>query len=259
MSRLVDERLLSRIWKGQWLDSSKLRTATQQHLQVVFPGRQSGDRGPDFQDVILALEDGHLLQGSAELHVQARDWMGHGHHRDPIYNSVVAHVTWEADLTWVEREDGVRIPTTPLSRCLSLPLEALVHLDEPEPPHYSACREVAEELGAEGLGEVLDHMGEMRFMGKGARFQGDLSHSPPEEVLYQGIMRALGYSKNTQAFDRLAHHLPLSAIEGLTSRVSPIHRARVISSLLLGVGGLLPPQEPRDTAGSIRGDDMDGY
>ncbi len=258
MSRIVDERLLSQIWKGQWIEGSNLCTVTGEHLQVIFPGRQSGDRGPDFQDVILALEDGRLRRGSAELHVNARDWIAHGHHRDAGYNSVVVHVTWEADLPRVEREDGAMIPTVPLSGCLSLPLEALMQMEEPEPPHYSDCREVARELGVERLGQVLDEIGEARFVGKGSQFQGDLSRTPPEEVLYQGLMRSLGYSKNTLAFERLAHYLPMSVIEGLTSGVSAYHRPKTISSLLLGVAGLLPCQEPKGVGMTVEGDELTG-
>jgi hypothetical protein len=55
------------------------------------------------------------------------------------------------------------------------------------------------------------------------------------QVLFQGMMRALGYAKNTKPFVKLADRIPLNAIEsreGLTLK----------QALLLGTAGLLPTQ-----------------
>ncbi|MCH7996197.1 MAG: DUF2851 family protein, partial [Chloroflexi bacterium] len=69
MEREIDERLLARIWRGQWIEASRLETTDGRRLQVVFPGRANGDSGPDFLGAIVALEDGRLLVGDVELHV----------------------------------------------------------------------------------------------------------------------------------------------------------------------------------------------
>ncbi|MEE9199569.1 MAG: DUF2851 family protein [Dehalococcoidia bacterium] len=258
MSREVNERLLARIWLGQWLNGSRLRTFAGERLQVVFPGRPNGDRGPDLLDAMVSLEEGRLLQGDVELHVRARDWSAHGHHQDPFYNGVVLHVTWSADMPWVEREDRVQVPTVPLKGCTSLPIEELLQLGEAEPPFYTGCRRVAEGLGPERVGGLLDRAGEARFIAKGSCFQEELTCQPVQEVLYQGLMGALGYGKNQEPFHRLAQRLPLSTLEGLTGGMPLSRRPLAISALLLGVAGLLPSQGEGDGMGSFTRAELDG-
>lgn len=250
MGREIDERVLARIWKGQWLEASKLRTAEGQRLQVVFPGRANGDRGPDFLGAIIALGDARLMEGDVELHVEARDWEAHGHHGDPAYNGVVLHVVWTGQLPWVEREDGGRVATLPLKGSVSLPIGALLSLEDPEPPFYDNCREAVRGLEPQGLGVILDRMGDARFQAKGAFYQGELSCYPPQEVLYQGLMRALGYSKNQDPFRKLAVHLPFSTLEGLAVGLSSPRRRTALAAALLGVAGLLPSRGCGDLKGS---------
>ena len=175
MEREIDERLLARIWRGQWIEPSRLETADGRRLQVVFPGRANGDSGPDFQGAIVALEEGRLLEGDVELHVWSRDWITHGHQRDPAYNGVVLHVTWMADTLWTRREDGVEVATVPLKGHLSLPVGALVALDpspEEPPPFYTGCRRVAQALGRDGTGRLLDLVGETRSKTRVSAFRG---------------------------------------------------------------------------------------
>jgi len=55
------------------------------------------------------------------------------------------------------------------------------------------------------------------------------------QVLFRGMMRALGYAKNTKPFENLADRMPLNSIEsreGLAPK----------QALLLGTAGLLPSQ-----------------
>lgn len=240
--REVDERLLARIWRGQWLDSAKLKTAQGVAVQVVFPGRGNGGDGPDVLDVIAALEGGELLRGDVELHVRAGDWFVHRHHLNPAYNNVVLQVTWDSDLPWVHREDGTRVPTLPLQGSLLIPPEALLSVDEPEPTFSTECKDMVSALGHEETGRVLDRVGEERFKGKGAAFQGELACYPAQEVLYQGLMRGLGYSRNQEPFVRLSRLLPLSTLRALVGRTPDDTRSAFIAACLLGRAGLLSSQ-----------------
>ena len=62
-----------------------------------------------------------------------------------------------------------------------------------------------------------------------------------EQVLYEGIMEALGYSKNQQQFLRIAKNLPLSFLNGLVnSNMSPEDERLPLEAALFGVAGLLP-------------------
>ena len=252
MEREIDERLLARIWRGQWIEASRLETTDGRRLQVVFPGRANGDSGPDFLGAIVALENGRLLVGDVELHVRSRDWITHGHHRDPAYNGVVLHVIWMSDTLWTRREDGVEVATVPLKGRLSLPVGALVALDpspEETPPFYTSCRRVAQALGMDRMGSMLDLAGEARFKNKGIRFQGELACWPPGEVLYQGLLEALGYTKNQEPFLHLGRLLPYSTLEGLGAGLSYQRRPVALAAWLLGTAGLLPSQSPDEARG----------
>lgn len=57
-----------------------------------------------------------------------------------------------------------------------------------------------------------------------------------EQLLYEGIMEALGYSSNREPFRRLAQYVPLSFIRQNVLK----HQRITLEALLFGVGGLLP-------------------
>ena len=61
-----------------------------------------------------------------------------------------------------------------------------------------------------------------------------------EQLLYEGVMEALGYAKNQQPFLKLARSTRLAMIAQLIDTVSPNNELLCIEALLFGAGGLLP-------------------
>ena len=237
--RPPEEELLYGVWARRGFDPRRLRTVDGARTQVVFPGRRNGGAGPDFLDASVDVEGRGLLRGDVEIHVRARDWMSHGHHRDPAYNGVVLHVVWDADSLWTEREDGQHVPTVPLRGCLQTSVEAYSEDGITGTPLLGRCDEIASALGAEQVAQFLDEAGDERFAAKAIRFQGEMSVWPPSEVLYQGMMCALGYSKNREPFLALARLLPWSTVEALAASTPQKERPRAITAWLLGTAGLL--------------------
>ena len=206
-------------------------------MQVIFPGRPNGAEGPDFRDASVHVEGRGLLCGDVEVHIRSRDWVYHGHHRDRDYNGVALHVVWDADSLWTERQDGEHIDTVSLKECLAFAVDGAD--GKLRPPYRADCRDRAGAVGPEGLGLILDEAGNERFAAKSARMRGEMAVRPPGEALYQGLMGALGYSRNQGAFLELAALLPWSAIEALASSLREEERPGAITSWLLGVAGLL--------------------
>ena len=237
--RPPEEELLYGVWARRGFDPRRLRTVDGARTQVVFSGRRNGGAGPDFLDASVDVEGRGLLRGDVEIHVRARDWMSHGHHRDPAYNGVVLHVVWEADSLWTEREDGQHVPTVPLRGCLQTSVEADSGNGVTGNPPLGGCDEIASALGAEQVARLLDEAGDERFAAKAVRFQGEMAVWPPSEVLYQGMMRALGYSKNRAPFLALARLFPWSTVGALATSVPQKERPRAIAAWLLGTAGLL--------------------
>ena len=86
----IEESFVAQIWKRQLIRREVLLTIGGQRVQVLYPGRESNDSGPDFCDAFIAME-GKLLRGDVELHVNPHEWQAHRHHRDPSYNGVIQH------------------------------------------------------------------------------------------------------------------------------------------------------------------------
>jgi len=196
------EKLLAWIWQHQRLKPG-LATTGGESLKVIFPGRRNGLGGPDFRRAILTTHLGEL-RGDVELHLRTSLWRDHGHQRDPAYNTVVLHVVmWHDSPAPVCLNNGKQVPT------LALAPYVLRHEKREKPSIREPCRQSERRLEPIALGQFLDLQGEARFMARVVCLTERLKHEDPAQVLYEGIMEALGYSRNQEAFKELARRLPL--------------------------------------------------
>lgn len=244
----VSERLVAHLWRLQALKKEELITSGGRRLQVVFPGRENEDSGPDFRDATIATEEGRLWRGDIEVHVRSGDWQAHGHHRDPCYNGVILHVVmWQSGESVSYRQDGEAIPVISLNSYLKKPIEELVQ--ETQLPLTSAepCSQAVKHLGTAAVATLLDKAGEERFYSRSKYFAAELGHKDRGQVLYEGIMEALGYARNKQSFRTLAQKLPLSMIEELSYNETFSQCTLMLQALLLGAAGLLPQQRSQET------------
>ena len=244
----ISEALLAEVWARQWLDGRPLVDASGRELRVVYPGRRWGGPGPDFQGAVLAQADGALLRGDVEVHRRAADWYSHGHHLDPGYNRVVLHVVLQsAGPETVRRQDGRSAPSLALGGRLAAPPAVLrarlasFAAGEPGP----ACLATADELT-----RLVEQAALERFFEKAASFEADLAALEPNEVLYRGLLLALGYQANKEPGARLAELAPWPLIRRVGAEAGGELKLR---ALLLGAAGLLPhqrglPTEPGEPA-----------
>lgn len=180
------------------------------------------------------------------MHVRCHDWRNHGHDRDPYYNGVVLHVVmWNDGSQTSLLQSGGKVPVMPLSSCLAGPLEQLEHVLERSPPPRQPCYGAAQRHGRAALDRLLDEAGDKRFRLKVEGFKTRIAAHGPEEALYAGLMRALGYSKNKKPFERLARLLPQSALRPFLDGGSVLS----VQALMLGTAGLLPSQRGGSAAG----------
>jgi hypothetical protein len=78
-----------------------------------------------------------------------------------------------------------------------------------------------------------------------------------EQLLYEGIMEALGYSKNQQPFLKLSHNVPLRKVGELLPAVPQHNTVLFIESILFGASGLLPAHHAfADKATALRVNQM---
>ncbi|MFC1974452.1 DUF2851 family protein [Chloroflexota bacterium] len=241
--RKISESQVVKIWQHQLLDITKLATEDGESIEIVYPGRINDDQGADFRDAVIATSHG-LVKGDIEIHVKSGDWRLHRHHCNPDYNRVILHVVmWHDSGTATELQNGRNTPILALHKYLKIPVSQWSDGECFSANPNMPCLKAAKHLSAGIMAEFLDSAGEERFLAKAARFQVDIAQIGASQCLYQGIMGALGYSKNKLPCLELAHRLPLQVLESMTQdKISDEECLVRQQALLLGTAGLLPSQ-----------------
>jgi len=205
----------------------ELTSSEDEIFSVIYPGRTNGDNGPDFRDAVI-VNKSHLTKGDVEVHVKSSDWYSHKHHADAEYNNVILHVVmWHDCNSATLLQSGKPVPVL----CLAKALQHQAYLL----PHQLPCFRILDHVDRQSLGKLLNTAGEERFKQKAMHLKAELKQEESGQVLFRGMMRALGYAKNTKPFEDLADRMPLNSVEsreGLATK----------QALLLGAAGLLPSQ-----------------
>jgi Protein of unknown function (DUF2851) len=92
----MTERLLQYIWQFQHFSKDGLTCTTGETLQILHPGQHNRNQGPDFLNAKIRVGN-TIWAGHVELHVQASDWIYHGHSGDKNYQNTILHVVWRED------------------------------------------------------------------------------------------------------------------------------------------------------------------
>ncbi|RHO74415.1 DUF2851 family protein [Parabacteroides sp. AF48-14] len=224
------ERLLHYVWKYKLYAAASLATTDGRPVQVIDPGMQNTDAGPDFFNAKIKI-DGTLWAGSVEIHDKASDWLLHHHDTDKAYDSVVLHVTGVNDFLPV-RTNGEPIPQLVLAvpdtvarsidwllyREASLP--CLDYIRQIESLHIDCWLEAL-------LSERLERKTHDIFTLL------DAYNNDWNEVFYITLTRNFGFGVNNDAFERLAKSLPLRCIRKQRSSSSQVE------AMLFGQAGML--------------------
>ena len=219
------EKQAALIW--QQVVGKELTSSEDGLFSVIYPGRTNGDNGPDFRDAVI-VNNSHLTKGDIEVHVKSSDWYSHEHHTDAEYNNVILHVVmWHDCNSATLLQSGKPVPML----CLAKALRHQAYLL----PYLLPCFQTLDHMDRQALRKLLNTAGEERFKQKAMHFQAELKQEEAGQVLFRGIMRALGYAKNTKPFEDLADRMPLNSIESREG-------VALKQALLLGTAGLLPSQ-----------------
>ena len=241
----VPESQVVEIWRRLLWDVPELMDEDGEPIEIIYPGRANDGRGADFRDAVIATSQG-LIRGDIEVHVKSSDWQAHRHYSDPVYNRVILHVVMGNDSkTSSSLPDGRTIPTLALQNYVKSPVSQWNRGIYPGAIQSMPCLKATERLARGVIAEFLDDTGEERFLDKANRFQIELGQVEAGQCLYQGIMGALGYSKNKMPFLKLASRLPLYFLESIVQeKMSDEGCLAGLQALLLGTAGLLPSQRP---------------
>jgi hypothetical protein len=233
------------LWENKHLVTNEFSLSNGSRCRLIFRGTRNPDSGPDFVNATLEI-DGVIRSGAIEVHMDAADWYQHNHQTDPAYNQVILHVALENSRPQqrTARENGLEAPTLLLSGCLNQPVEKL-YLDFRRQSLAANAGEPDCPLAAQEPPQILSRLedaGAARLTLKGLAFRELRLYHSWDQILYTGMMEALGYSKNQIPFRQLAQHLPVEFIFRelrASSRTLP----EKIQGLLFGAAGLLPAQK----------------
>jgi len=209
VAQRVDERVVAVAWERQRIPVRPLQALD---LRVVYRGVPSDAGGPDYQDAILCWRGRHLVNGDVEFHSQSSDWYRHGHHTNPAYNRVVLHVVWNDDTGSTVRADGEHVPTLEVGDEDVIPRPG-TEAAAAAPLIVHPCTARYATLDASELERAVRRSGLIRFERRRALAEADMSAQPADQVVYTGLLEAMGYSSNRAAFRSLAEAVPYAWLQ----------------------------------------------
>lgn len=223
------EHLLHYVWKHKLFPLKVLQTTNGLPVEVIDPGLQNPNAGPDFFNAKLKI-NGILWVGNIEIHAHASDWFHHGHDSDKVYDSVILHVVGEADGE-ITRTNGEVIPQLQLT----CPEHIRAHYHELcVADQYPACYPVLASLPKLTIHSWLTALQTERLEQKARLITQRLEHCNNnwEDAFFITLARNFGFGLNGDAFETWAGLLPLRAVDK--------HRNDLfqIEALFYGLAGL---------------------
>lgn len=224
------EKVMQYMWQWRLYGSPDRRLTDGRLARIVHPGQLNKNSGPDFFNAKIML-DGTEWAGNVELHVKASDWLRHGHHLDPAYDSVILHVVGDND-TYVRRRDGSLIPQLHLPFSAETAARYAVLASQQSPLR---CRAYIAEVPAIFLHDAMDSCAMERLQEKADRVtrtlhrcNGDWRHTT-----FIVLARALGFGINAVPFEMLAANI--------NPNIAARHSDSLfqLEALLMGAAGLL--------------------
>jgi len=219
LGMINQEKQLHELWARNPYAQTELQTETGQSLRILSAGQLNTDSGPDFFDARISIDD-QIWSGNIEMHIRSSDWKRHNHDSDSAYRNVVLHVVMENDVP-IHDNNGHLIPTLVLT-------DELLDIASESDPH-NQLRPVLAPC-------ALEMFGAARLTEKSKLLAEDLRQLNGDmEALFQRLLfRRFGMRTNSEAFQQLAHSIPLSAISRQRNVLSDVE------AILFGQSGLLP-------------------
>ena len=233
----IDEALVQKWWHEQRFFDTNMEAIDRRPIRVLKPGIWNHNEGPDFMHAEIEI-DGKLHVGDVEIHVRSSEWYAHKHHLNSRYNRVIVHaVLFNDDFNLRTRlQNGKRIPTVELLKWVAVDTGDLYD-DTKDTTTEGLCRITGKPLNIEALKGVFESLGRERFLEKTESMRLLRTRLDFEQLLYEGIMEALGYERNSKALRELAQHVPFVDFD----QKSELE----IQAMLFGVAGLLPSQREK--------------
>jgi hypothetical protein len=243
----IDEAFVQKLWHEQRFFDTNMEAIDRRTIRVLKPGIWNHNEGPDFMHAEIEI-DGKLYVGDVEIHVRSSEWYAHKHHLNSRYNRVILHaVFFNDDFNLRTRlQNGRRIPTLELLKWIAVNTGDLYDDVQGTATEDGICRVTGNQLNIPVLKSVFESLGRERFLEKAESMRLLRTRLDFEQLLYEGIMEALGYERNSKAFRELAQHVPFTDLDEKSELE--------IQAILFGVAGLLPSQREKSPSTEVTND-----
>ncbi len=228
----MNEDFLQYVWKFQHFTSHELKCKDGQELQVLKPGIQNFNAGPDFLNARIRIGD-TTWAGNVEVHITASDWYKHNHQSDPAYENVILHVVYTADKPVLDKSNN-EIPVITLSDLI----------DYQSYRYYKSWVKKSNFIPCENLVQTVPDIVRIAAVQSAAvdrlQIKSELcldllncTNGDIEESFYRVFCKALGLKVNAMPFEQLAIITPFKLIRKNSKS------AEDLQALLLGQSGFL--------------------
>lgn len=278
-SKIV-ERVLYEIWKNKNF-SRELKTAEGENVTILDVGIENTDTsGPDFKGARLRIGNLTYV-GDIEIDNDFRDWKAHGHHLDKKYNSVVLHLTIhnKNKLPFVFNKNGRKITSICLQEFIDKKvIEEFEESSEDTEKHqqYLRCVDQAHSVESKLKTDFVFSLGVERFKKKCEKvlfrlkeltYLRELNLKEPliryelnpdfmnkeftskdfnnrevwQQLFYEMVFEALGYSKNKTSMFNLAQAASIGFLKTAAPKEDSV---KWILASLFHISGIIPEEKP---------------
>jgi Protein of unknown function (DUF2851) len=226
----MKEDFLQFVWKYKLYNTDNLVTTNGDTLEVLKPGFQNLDSGPDFIDARINMND-TLWAGNVEVHIKSSDWKAHNHETDKAYNNVILHVVLEHDVE-VHTSSKRNLPTFILKfdSKLFVNYNKLIFAQS-----TISCSNKLSQVNEFKLTHWFERVLINRLERKSRDFLHQLKdkNNSWEEAFYIQMAKNFGFKTNALPFEMLARATPLTILAKHKNSLFQIE------ALLFGQAGFL--------------------
>ena len=226
------EALLQYCWRHRLFPLAHLATTTGEPVEVIDPGLQNTNAGPDFFNSKVKI-GGTLWVGNVEIHEQSTDWYTHGHDHDVHYDNVILHVATTIDAP-IRTSRGHEVPQIKLAVPVSVAENYRRLLTEDK---YPPCWKVISRLPQLTIHSWMNALQTERLEQKTEAISRRVERCEGswEAAYFVTLARNYGFGLNGDAFEQWALSIPLHVMDH--------HRDDLfqIEAIMMGQAGLLEP------------------
>ena len=258
--KLPREDILRHIWSDKFLTNKNLRSVDGEKIKILSFGSLQRTSGPDFRNAEILIENKKLV-GDVEFHNLESGWNQHGHDEDENYNNVILHVVYIGSKKkfQAQTKSNLKIPVLEISNYIKNDLEKIIESLEKEEfrsaNKFIPCYLENDLLPKSEIENAIQFYFEERVKNKldklSKRFS-ELHNSEYklEQLFYEELFEALGYSNNKLPMRKLAININLEKFFLLRQNCEL--NIATIEAVFLHFGGFLIEKEKTSTSAKIK-------